>query len=427
MDRGPTPTDLDTERLVPFTYFFDHDHFITSLHSACPHMHIYNHQNDLWDMPSTASPVRLKHPQLTSNFHPQAENVILDPSNWVAAFNKRLNKSHPAKFSESKPVLISLHTPLLQWPIDYDDPTFIATFGRIFRFREDVRRLAATVLYAMDKKYQLGIDPKAPGIQDGKFYGAHLRTAVDAASAEWTPYAIQSNHYLSHAAHNHLPLIYVASGSPPNIMRLSEEAANNSFPMEVTMKSMLLEGKGYEKERNEMSRLTWDQQGLVDYEVMLRASRFGGTWESSFGWNLAMRRHVAMGRGTWIPLEHASTAESAASESSEASKPATMERPEAGRSEAGSSTRVSKPANPTGVVIGAKRSRTSKLSGAAASERRRRAGSAEEKTAQETEGEISKRDLPTGPQAFSDAYSIIFGDVTPAKHPGVIFELALWP
>ena len=87
------------------------------------------------------------------------------------------------KFTEERPVLVSLYKPLLQWPIDYDQPAFIACFGRILKLNEDVRRLAAKVLYAMDEEFHLGLNPKIPGIQEGKFYGAHLRTAVDAAKA----------------------------------------------------------------------------------------------------------------------------------------------------------------------------------------------------------------------------------------------------
>ena len=194
--------------------------------------------------------------------------------------------------------------------------------------------------------------------------------------------------------------------------------------MEVTTKNILLEGKGFEKEREELSQMTWDQQGLVDYEVMLRASRLGGTWESSFGWNLAMRRHVAMGRGTWVPLE--TGVERVSSGASPASKPATITRPGA--------------ANPTTTTSGPKKTRpTAKPKPATKSkpsERRvdeRADGNPKfdldrrDETMANAENEQSRRELPAGPQAFSDAYSIIFGDVDAEFHPGLAFALALWP
>jgi len=67
------------------------------------------------------------------------------------------------------------------------------------------------------------------------------------------------------------------------------------------------EAEGFEAEWRTLNELTWDQQGLVDYEALLRSSSLGGTWETSFSWNVAMRRHVVAGGGTWIsPSSHAS-------------------------------------------------------------------------------------------------------------------------
>lgn len=108
--RGPTSTALHIERLVPFGYFFDQAHFIDTLSTACPRMQLYSHQSDLWDKPSTAAPVHLRRSQLTSQFHIQAETVMRSAANCTDVFNDFLNSSHPAQFSVSRPVLVSLHT-----------------------------------------------------------------------------------------------------------------------------------------------------------------------------------------------------------------------------------------------------------------------------------------------------------------------------
>lgn len=437
--------ELHAQRLVPFTYFFDQQHFISTLSAACPRMHIYDHQNDLWDKPSTASPVRLLHPQLTSRFHTQAESVMLSPANWTNAFNDRLNSSHPTKFSESAPVLVSLHNPLLRWPIDYDGPAFIANFGRILRLSEDVRRLAAIVLYAMNEKYQLGINPAIPGIQEGKFYGAHLRAAIDAVKAGWTPYWTQSENYISVAANSNLPLIYTASDSQEDLLKFVQ-AANYSFAMEVTTKDLLLAGKGFAKERAEMSTLTLDQQSLVDYEVLMRASRFGGTWESSFAWNLAMRRHVVAGRGSWMPLDTEVRGEPKTGTSNVKASMPTKKMSKAKSSQSATTTHgnVSESSSPTGSAAKATSSRASPsrprptnmpgeiefsdLEGTLSRVIDDRPESTPEKRAVPgMEASTFGKELPTGPQSFSDAYSTVFGDVSPGDHPGVVFALALWP
>lgn len=180
-------------------------------------------------------------------------------------------------------------------------------FGKLLRFREDTRRLAATVLYALSQKHELGLfEGNNKSIFPRKYYGAHLRTGPDATAAGWTPYSIQSQNYISEATKYSLELMYVASGNTADLARL---AAINSSIIVETKESLLGEPvspgsyeiarprKGFKSEWAALMALNWDQRMLVDYEVLLRASMFGGIWESSFAWNVAMRRHVLTGGG----------------------------------------------------------------------------------------------------------------------------------
>jgi hypothetical protein len=304
--RGSQLTDIATTTLVPFTYFFDVAFFTTSLSEACPQMTIVQHISDLWQFPTTATQISLSPQQLTTNFLPEAPLVLAEPEKWNVAFRQWLHDFAPP-FSASKPVVIALNTPLLQWPLSYDSSRLVATFGRILRFREDVRKIAAVVLYALNKKHNLGFDPSAPGIAKGKFYGAHLRTAVDAAVAGWTPYSVQASNYLAYALDNNFTTIYLTSGNPSDTAQFTGTAAQ--LNISVATKTSLLSDPEFEAEKSVMENLTWDQQALIDWEVLLRSSLVGGTWESSFVWNVALRRHVVVGGGTWfgkgreIPLE----------------------------------------------------------------------------------------------------------------------------
>jgi hypothetical protein len=258
-------------------------------------MTIIPHINDLWDHPTTANPLPIA--PISVSHLPEAPGVMAAPSEWLAGFRAFLNESAP-NFSESKPVVINMGTPLLQFPLSYDDPKFVATFGRILRFREDTRRLASTVLYALNKQYNLNLDASATGIPADKFYGAHLRTAADAAAGGWTPYAIQSGNYLDSATSHYLPIIYLACGNPTDRTLFTSTATNMNIT--VLTKREILSDPEFSDELAEMESLTWDQQALIDWEVLLRSSMFGGTWESSFAWNIALRRHVVVGGGTWI-------------------------------------------------------------------------------------------------------------------------------
>ncbi|TVY36411.1 hypothetical protein LSUB1_G005969 [Lachnellula subtilissima] len=295
VSRGTTLSTIKTDIKVPFTYFFDLEHFTTSLSEACPQIHIILNRNDLWDQPSTGRAVLLSPQDLSDGF--VARTVLASPGDWSSAFKKHLNTSHPTPFSASIPVLVSLESPLLQFPLSYDDVLLVGNFGRMLRFREDVRRLAATVLYAMDKKFGMGVDPNLAGVQPGLFYGAHLRTAADAKAAGWTPYAHQAENYLKHARAKELSTIYLTTGNQEDAKVFIKTAANLSI--DVTTKEELLGGKKFSKgvEGDDVV-----DRGLIDYEVLLRSSVFGGTYESSFDWNVAMRRHVVVGNGRWARI-----------------------------------------------------------------------------------------------------------------------------
>jgi len=285
---------------------FDQGHFISMLNSACPQMLVIPHRDYLADVPSVAKAVELTPKNLGTEF--KVFRVMNFAPKWRGLFEEWLPKfGAPNGFSPEKPLLISIRAPIFEFPTNYDTPGFIATYGRILRFHETVRRLAAIVLYAMDKKYELEINPAARGIPaPEKFYGAHLRTAADAAKAGFAPYEDQAAAYLEDANKHKLPVIYLACGSAPDVERFTATAAEQNIS--VTTKLALLSSPEYANALEEMKALSWDQQAQIDYLILLRSSAFGGTWASSFAWNIAFRRHVVVNDGQWIPSKAAMSA-----------------------------------------------------------------------------------------------------------------------
>ena len=168
--RGNNLSSIYTDVHFPLSHFFDTEHFISSLTTACPQIHIYRDQNDLYAFPLAAREIHLVPKNLSNSFRPVVTTTIAAPGNWPSAFHTWLNATE-SSFSTIRPVLVSFPIQLLQFPLGYDDPALVATFGRIFRFREDIRRLAAAVLYSMNTKYNLNLVVSKPGIQEGKFYG----------------------------------------------------------------------------------------------------------------------------------------------------------------------------------------------------------------------------------------------------------------
>jgi hypothetical protein len=121
---------------------------------------------------------------------------------------------------------------------------------------------------------------------------------MDASSAGWTGYAEQAACYLSQACSHNLSLIYVAPSDPESAARFKRDALTFQN-VQVTTRYDLLSGGDLEA----MKRLNWDQQALVDYEILLRSSSFAGIYQSSFAWNVALRRHVAGKSYRWDSME----------------------------------------------------------------------------------------------------------------------------
>jgi hypothetical protein len=62
--------------------------------------------------------------------------------------------------------------------------------------------------------------------------------------------------------------------------------------------------KGFEGEWNTYQTLSAAQKEVVDFEVLARASQFGGNWENSLSWGVSIHRHIVAsgGHGKWTSL-----------------------------------------------------------------------------------------------------------------------------
>lgn len=347
--KAPVDTDPPDEPL-PFNHLFDLDHFTSTLTASCPQIKIIPHINDLWDKPSTAPPVLLS-PNSLHAIEPKLplihSTILANPGNWSSAFKESLNASHPRAPTEKLPVLVSLNPPpLLQFPTTYDSAPFITNFGKLIRPSPDLRRLAAAILYALSQKHSLDLLP-TPEIQRDAFYGAVLSSSKQPEEAtETEPEPNESRtttpspkrkpdlttSLLTAASSSNLKTIYLATphSSPGTIAHfrstnaistLTTLAQNLSIALE-TAESLLGgsvpqtyvpdEGevivtphhqgvKGFETEWNTYQTLTAVQKEVLDFEVLSRASLFGGNWENSLSWGVALKRHVVAsgGDGKW--------------------------------------------------------------------------------------------------------------------------------
>jgi hypothetical protein len=295
-------TEIRTSATTEMAYMFDTQHFVKSLQHACPQLQLYSDISQV-NSSQTRQPEPLQIEDLFDPLPPGPKIWPDHPEEYRPKFYTWLQTQWPVEdqtLLAQKPAIIALQRSYLTFPKNYDSPAFVRNFGRILRFRNDARTLATRVLESLVKTHSLPPTLTHPTIaspipSDG-FFGAHLRTEKDAVET-WTVtdpmwrygrYDVQSVHYLAQAASTSLSHIYVASGNTSEIARFASDASSHqNYTFSVVTKFDLLEGQDLAM----LNALVWDQQALVDFLVMLRASSFAGVGHSSFAWNIALKRH----------------------------------------------------------------------------------------------------------------------------------------
>ncbi|KAG8624896.1 hypothetical protein KVT40_006647 [Elsinoe batatas] len=271
---------------TPFSTFFDEHHFISTLRTHCPSLHIYSPTS----IPSLTT--------LSDRYIPTSMRSDLNPSDTpltsATNFHTWLLTTQNLTLSPSTPTLINLGRTLWDGPDTFSHPPRLRRdFGSLLRLPPPIRRLAALTTHALAQRYALPLVPSAP-YYPSAFLGAHLRTEPDAVKAGFTTagthanFTAQTDAYLSQAVRAGLGVIYAASGSKRDLA-LFRKKAWDLHRVNVTDKGELLAGT---EAGEELEKLSWDQKGLVDWEVLMRCSEFGGFVKSSFAFNIAVTRRA---------------------------------------------------------------------------------------------------------------------------------------
>ena len=279
------PTTNGPQRGVPLDYYFDLRHLNDSLTAHCPQMRLHRSIDDFHDVPEMLVPIKMDIPALTKDF--VNGTVLARPAQLGRLMWDLINIMVPES-RRRYPLRVHLATPTFLFPTAYDPPDFAANFGRLLRVRSDARALAAAALFNLAKTYSLDLDPRrglaAAANASASFVGVHLRTERDVAG-KFPDYETQAARYLDYVLRHRTRLVFLATGaSADNVTAFAARARD--FDAVVVLKKDLLEGDDLAR----LLALSWDQQGLVDYEIMLRAGLVAGVSDSSFAWNLAMRR-----------------------------------------------------------------------------------------------------------------------------------------
>lgn len=285
---------------LPFAYFFDEEHFRRSLRDACPMISIYNTMDDIpgFERPGAQQqeqkgPARQPWDMITPNNFGQrggcdqrdlnrhVDLFGLRFRNWLG---ERQEKLSLPPVTASSPKLIRFNWGV-QWtyPVYRDGPEFVASFGGLLRFRADILELGRQATAAIKKR--------AHGA-DGTFVGMHLRTENDALKG-WPSFEEQSRAYLAKAtglSPGRPKYAYLATGNATEAGKLTSLALAEELIV-LTKQDLLAEADN-EALKRALDELSWDQQALVDFVVLLQAESFVGVSPSSFSINVALKRHL---------------------------------------------------------------------------------------------------------------------------------------
>lgn len=275
-----------------FDYFFDTDHFRTSLTAHCPRMTIYDNPQDIPNFKEPYRPESIT-PRLELGSRGGCDQRDLNRHTDLFGARFRqwlLDKARQfdlPRTSPGHPRVVRLNWGVqLEYPVYRDGPEFAATYGGLLRFREDILQLGMRTAAALRRSATAATSGEGPATAG--FAGFHLRTESDALGA-WPSFEHQSAAYLHGAATRGFKVAYLATGNATEASKFAERAWAE-HRIVIKTKHDLLGRLG--QELQDLEALTWDQQALVDFVVLLESDFFFGVNPSSFSINVALKRHV---------------------------------------------------------------------------------------------------------------------------------------
>ncbi|OAA66791.1 GDP-fucose protein O-fucosyltransferase [Niveomyces insectorum RCEF 264] len=301
-----TRSESDLARLFggqqPFDYFFDTQHFQTQLAAACPRIAVYDHVEAIPHLRD-----RRSEPLEPKTFGTRGGCDYRDLNRHTDLFGARFRDWLAASANTFGLPAVSLDHPRLlelvwgvqwEWPAWKDGPEFANTFGGLLRFRHDILALGRDTAAAMRRaaaSAAASASSSSVGRHRGRgqYAGIHLRTENDALSF-WPSYDTQADAYLARIAEQGLDWVYLATGNATEAKKLRDQAASShgrgSGVHLVTKHDLLRDRPAL---LGQLEALTWDQQALVDYVVLLSCDYFLGVSPSTFSMSIAARRHLA--------------------------------------------------------------------------------------------------------------------------------------
>lgn len=287
----------------PFDYFFDTQHFLHSLRDACPSLTVYDRIEDVPNLE-----VKKPEPLLPKEMGERAGCDYRDLNRHTDAFRRTLHAwvtDSAAKFN--LPPMSELYPRVVQpvwgvqweWPVAKDGAEYTNSVGGLLRFREDILELGKGIVNVMRKR------SAGTAAKTGTFAGIHLRTESDALDF-WPTFDTQASQFVQSVNDKGYAWVYLATGNTTEAAKLrhqfdaaqkddnkktNENKDKDENKVQILTKGQLL--KDQPRLLQMLQSMTWDQQALIDYIVLVSCDYFLGVSPSSFSMTIAAKRHLA--------------------------------------------------------------------------------------------------------------------------------------
>jgi hypothetical protein len=241
-----------------YSYLFDENGLRATLGEECPQLKIYDTYHKVSkQVNSTAGGFTHYAP---GSFRKHVDELIASVPNY----------------SKDDSIVIWENEPLFGFYFDKESKNVHKSLSKAVNFRPDLLAIASVVISLLPKN----------------FVGMHLRCERDTGAYN---YSTQVTPMLEMMKQNftHIDTIYVAVGTP----EIEEQfrADMNAHNLKVISKSSLLSSDKQTGLQEKMSNLGFDQQGVIDYQVLIQSDYFFGVGISSFAFGVAFER----GRGNY--------------------------------------------------------------------------------------------------------------------------------
>ncbi|KAL5349930.1 hypothetical protein ACLOAV_004964 [Pseudogymnoascus australis] len=243
-------------------YMFDLDHFLMSLHLSCPQLNTYKDD-------------------LQSPFPPTG---IPSPETWGAEFRNWLDSQTATRTPARGIMVVNLARSPPVYPISSDEASLAHEFGAFLKIQPEARRLATSTFHALIDKHHIDAahsDTIAENAYVGAFLDSNRATGDPSVSDVTRSSTTLSQSILDETLAANLSVLYLVSSDPSSLATTAP-----SLGIRVATKFELLPSQ----DSAALQVLAPEQQALVDYLVLGRASQFMGVGGGAFGWGVALGR-----------------------------------------------------------------------------------------------------------------------------------------